>query len=378
MFVFGIVGALLGALFGFPEIRARFAVDFSRLGDLFTLLYSGLLATTLVAGPVIDRFGPRVLLTIASGVVGAGFTIFATGSGYTAAALAAVAIGVGGGGLNIATNALVSALYPEDRGRWLNYLGAFFGVGALFVPVAASSLGSAASVPVVLLAAAAIAASLALAYAALPLPATEAGHHAFSIRDIPSAVAQPGVWMFAALLFFQTGNEAMVSGWVSTYIEQAGWPARTATTVLAAYWVAVIVGRATVGRLHRAVAGQRMLVVCGLISMAGCAWLMGARSIASLTAAALLTSLALSGVYPTTLALAGDRYRQRAGTVFGTLFSIGGIGGMVMPPILGRVSEAAGLRVGMGVPVAGAAAVTVLALVVATRAATRKAGVGGS
>ena len=223
--------------------------------------------------------------------------------------------GVGGGGLNVATNALVSALYPEDRGRRLNYLGAFFGVGALFVPVAPSSLGSAASVPPVLLVAAADRGGLSRPRTRrfLSRPPS-AGHHAFSIRDIPSAVAQPGVLVFAALLFFQTGNEAMVSGWMSTYIEQAGWPAQYRDAVLAAYWVAVIVGRATIGRLHRAVAGPRMLLVVAAWSrwpVARGSWARG-RSPRS-PRPRCLTSLALSGVYPTTLALAGDRYRQRAG-----------------------------------------------------------------
>jgi hypothetical protein len=45
-----------------------------------------------------------------------------------------------------------------------------------------------------------------------------------------------------------------------------------------------------------------------------------------LVGASLLTSLSLAGVYPTTLAMAGDRYQRFAGTVFGTLFSVGALG----------------------------------------------------
>ena len=233
MFVFGIVGALLGSLFGFPEVRQQFAVDFSRLGDLFTMLFSGLLVTTLVAGPIIDRSGARLLLIVSAVLVAGAFVLFATGAGYWWAAVAAGVIGVGGGGLNVATNALVSDLYPESRGRMLSYLAAFFGVGAVFVPLAAAALGSAASIPPLLFVAAALALVSAAAYALLAFPPPATDRHAFSVGDIPVALAQPGVLLLAALLFFQTGNEAMVGGWISTYIGQAGWPAQTATAVLA-------------------------------------------------------------------------------------------------------------------------------------------------
>jgi len=320
-----------------------------------------------VAGPIIDRSGARLLLIASSVLVAGAFVLFATGAGYTWAAVAAVVIGVGGGGLNVATNALVSDLYPETRGRMMSYLAAFFGVGAVFVPLAAASLGSAASIPPLLFVAAALALVSAAAYALLAFPPPATDRHAFSVGDIPVALAQPGVLLLAALLFFQTGNEAMVGGWISTYIGQAGWPAQTATAVLAGYWMAVIVGRTIIGRLHHMVAGRVLLVACGLVTVAGCFWLMGARSIVTLTGAALLTSLALSGVFPTTLALAGDRYRHQAATVLGAVISLGTVGGMVMPPILGRVSEAAGLRTGMLVPAVGAVMVTTLALVVGWR-----------
>src|SRR5713101_3378695 len=62
MFVFGIVLALLGTLFGLPETRARLQTDLARQGDLFLLLYLGLAAATLVVGPLIDRIGNKLVL----------------------------------------------------------------------------------------------------------------------------------------------------------------------------------------------------------------------------------------------------------------------------------------------------------------------------
>ena len=42
--------------------------------------------------------------------------------------------------------------------------------------------------------------------------------------------------------------------------------------------------------------------------------------------------------------MVGDRYHQYAGTVFGFVFTIGGLGGMIAPAIVGHVSQAYGVR----------------------------------
>jgi fucose permease len=64
------------------------------------------------------------------------------------------------------------------------------------------------------------------------------------------------------------------------------------------------------------------------------------------------------------LAIAGDRYQERAGTVFGLLFSIALIGGMLFPWTVGQLSQRFTVHAGMMVPVAGALAIAVLSAVV--------------
>ena len=54
IFVFGIVMAVLGTLFGLPEMRARLQIDMAQQGNVFLLLFMGILVSTLVAGPAID------------------------------------------------------------------------------------------------------------------------------------------------------------------------------------------------------------------------------------------------------------------------------------------------------------------------------------
>ena len=91
------------------------------------------------------------------------------------------------------------------------------------------------------------------------------------------------------------------------------------------------------------VAGKSQLVVAAaLMSLVGCGILLSARSLGLLFAGAALIGLSYGPIFPTTLAIAGDRYSKRAGTVFGLLFSIALIGGMMLPWAVGQVSQNAG------------------------------------
>ena len=360
LFVFGAIIALLGTLFGLPEMRARLGIDLAQQGELFSVLFVGLLAATAVSGPVMDRFGHKAVLTGSSVLAAAGLAGFSVSGSFLSAAMSIAVLGFGGAGLNTATNAIVSDLYPHDRGRMLNLLGIFFGAGALFLPLLKATAFGLLSIGGLIGVMVALAAACALAFAAMPFPPP---HEAagVSFAELVRAAAYPGVIVFALLLLVQSGNEATMSGWITTYIGFMGWPARTATAVLAGYWAAVVVGRALFARLARSVEKKWIVTGCGILGMAGCGLLMASQSLGWLTAAVLATSVAFSGIFPTALAMVGDRYHRHAGTVFGFVFTIAALGGMIAPSIVGHLSQAYGVRVGMTVPLVGAALVAAIA-----------------
>jgi len=367
LFFFGAIIALLGTLFGLPGMRERLGIDLARQGELFSMLFVGIIVATAVAGPMIDRFGHQVTLTASSLLAAAGLTGLSLSGSFPAAALSIAVIGLGGGGLNTATNVVVSELYPEDRGRMLNLLGMFFGAGALFVPLVKVLVFGALSIGGLIGVMVALGAACTFTYGVARFPPARepAG---VPLAELLKAATYPGVMTFAVLLLVQTGTESTLSGWITTYIGYMGWPARAATGILAGYWAAMIAGRALFARVSQSVEKKWIVVGCGVGMMGGCGLLMGSRSIGWLAAAALLTSVATSGVFQTTLAMVGDRYHRHVGTVFGVIFAISGLGGMITPVILGHVSQAYGVRTGMAVPLVGAAIVAVTAASIRRRA----------
>src|SRR5512140_2939236 len=152
MFVFGVVLAILGTLFGLPGMRERLQIDLVRQGDIFLVLFLGILVSTLLCGPVMDSAGHRVVLTVSSAVVVVAVLLLEQSRSFAPALFAAFLLGFGGGGLNTSSNALVADIYVEDRGPMLAILGAFFGVGALVIPVSAAALTGTFSITQLLLA----------------------------------------------------------------------------------------------------------------------------------------------------------------------------------------------------------------------------------
>ena len=244
MFVFGMLIAMLGTLFGLPAMRARLGIDLARQGDLFSVLFTGLLVAAAIVGPLLDRFGSKPVMVSASAMVAFGLAAFALARGFGAAAAAALLVGVGGGWLNTASNTLVSDVYPDERGRMLNLLGTFFGMGALFVPLVVVLGFEALSVTGILAIFAAVAGGdhRRVRRAAVPARRTKGPRSRW--RGVLNAARSPGVLLFAVLLLFESGNETALSGWTSTYIGVMGWSPWVATLVLFGYWVVAILGRA--------------------------------------------------------------------------------------------------------------------------------------
>jgi FHS family glucose/mannose:H+ symporter-like MFS transporter len=132
IFVFGIVMAVLGAIL--PSLFERIKIDKAQAGGLFLFMNFAMLVTSLFFGPIVDRFGFKLFLMTSSLLVVLSFGLLAFASGYSTVIIAAVILGLGGGGLNGGTNALTNDIHPGEQGSALNLLGIFFGFGALTIP----------------------------------------------------------------------------------------------------------------------------------------------------------------------------------------------------------------------------------------------------
>ncbi len=367
MFVFGIVMALLGAIL--PTLAGRLQFATQDIGTLFLAMNGAMLASSLVLGVAMDRFGMKLPLALGPLLVAAALVIVYRATAFSSLLPAVVLLGIGGGALNGATNTLVADLHddPRRKSAALNLLGVFFGFGALLLPFAIGALLASLSVGPLLIAAAALCAIVGGFASTLLFPAPKQ-RNALPVAEMPRFLRSPMVLVFAALLFFESGVEFTLGGFISTYLthDLAVSSIAAASWILAGYWASIMLSRAVLSRVALGSNPHRTLAFCALGACVGAALAAFAPSPAVATFAIVLCGWSLAGIYPTALAIAGDCFKAHSGTVFGILFAVALAGGMILPWLAGQIGGSAGLRWVFGTVAAAFAVIFALSRVAAS------------
>jgi fucose permease len=359
MLVYGIVLGLPGTVLGLPETAAELGLTLTSRGSLISALFVGLLVGSLLSGPLVDTLGYRASLALSSGLVALAMPLLAMTRTPLLAGVTIVALGVASAGMNTASNALSSDLFPGERATRMNRLAILVGIGGVMMPVTIVLSSVIVSWRTVVVAGGMLAGLVALACARVPRAASVASHPYSLGQALRRFACQPGfVWLAAALLL-GGGNEAALAGWMSTYLQAAGFGPSASTWLLASHWLGLILARVTLSpRVERtkaaavvrsAVAGALGLVIFVLIPTHE--WL---------AVMPFVIGMAIALVVPTMLALAGDRYPGNPGALFGLLLTLLQIGGIILPAAIGLIADRAGLRPGLSIVVVSCLCVAAL------------------
>ena len=344
MLVFGMVVALLGALL--PLLSARLHVELAQAGTLFLTMNFAMLVTMLALGPLTDRFGKKLPLAGGAAMAALALLVLAGAGDYGTLLVAAVMVGAGGGALNGATNTLIADLHtdPRRKSSALNWLGVFFGVGALLLPFVIGSLLETLGLARILQLGAAFSLTLSVVCLVLrfPPPRRAAG---LPLKEVARLARRPLVLLFGFLLFFESGAEFVLGGYTSVYLTgELHLPISLASYLLAALWGSIMLARVVSSRLLLRVSGPALVLAGVLGTAVGIAVLLAAHDGQMAALGVVLIGLSAASIYPTVLGQAGSRFEEHSGTVFGILFSIALAGGMTLPWLVGRLAQAYGLR----------------------------------
>jgi MFS transporter, FHS family, glucose/mannose:H+ symporter len=344
MFVFGLVIALVGALV--PSLSARLDLTLGDIGTLFLAMNFAMLVASITIGLVVDRFGLKPPFAIGAALVALGLWLVASAEAPPALLVAVVALGFGGGLVNGGANTLAADLHddPQRKAAALNLLGVFYGFGALMLPFSVGALTATLGFAGPLLGAAALCLLVAATAALQPFPAPKQ-RMGWPLAAMPRFLANPAVLALGFLLFFQSGNEFALGGYISAFLtREMQLSVGAASYALAGYWAAVMVTRLFLTRLLLVVSAPTVVTGSALLSVAAACGLALAPTPAVGVAASVVMGAALAGTFPTVLGMAGGRFEQHSGTVFGILFTLALSGGMTIPWIAGHLADAAGVR----------------------------------
>jgi MFS transporter, FHS family, glucose/mannose:H+ symporter len=364
-FVFGVVMASLGALL--PGLIEKTGFDKASAGALFLIMNFAMLSGSLIFGPIGDRFGFRWLLIAATSLVGVAYTNLGLAGSYTTIALALAALGLGGGVLNGTVNALVNDISPAERGAALNRLGIFFGVGALVTPFLVGALRAHLGQELIIYLFALFTLVPLTLYLTVEFPRPK--HSGGLPRgELAAVLRNPLLYLFAFMLFFQSGNEFTMGGWLSTYLaERFQLEAGGAAFVLALYWAALLAGRLLSSALAHKLSPATLVLASAGLALAASAGLLLAPSQALASAAALGVGLGFAAIFPTTLAQAGAAFAQFSGTAFSLIFVVALSGGMTAPWLAGKLAQTHATATGLVLVLVNCAMIMLLQMLVAWR-----------
>lgn len=361
IFIFGIVMAILGAIL--PQLSSLLQLDKARAGNLFFFMNLGMLAASIVFGPLVDRFGFKVFLALSSLLVSLSFVGLAFSGGYSFVLVSVVILGLAGGVLNGGSNALINDLHPSRRAAALNFLGIFFGIGAMLIPLIIGGFLHQLGLRSVILLAAGLSLIPFVLFSVFyfPRPKQPQG---FPLKDIKKIASSKLLWLGAFILFFESGNEFSIGGWLSSFLqEKFQFSLNQAALVLSGYWFFLMIGRLVFPLINRLVKREAIVFFSAALALVSVSGLIISPLKGLAVVFALLTGLGLAAIYPTTLAVVGEQFPALSGTAFSLAIATGLVGGMISPWLVGLISQHSTLQIGLLVPVFSLFLIMVLQLI---------------
>jgi fucose permease len=357
----GIATVLLGPML--PTLSARWSLNYSQAGALFTAQYLASTCAVGLSGFLVERKGFLFAMKAGLLLMAAGLALLMSGS----MAWGIFCIAVYGVGLGLATpasNLLVAEINPERRSETLNWLNFFWSAGAVSCPFLVAAAAVRHQIPFFLAGVCALSVLVALGIAFMPGGVAEPATVSASSPKIALSIpwTQPSFLVFAALFFIYVGTENSVGGWAASYAKSLGnlSPAMSLMTP-SFFYAALMVGRWLAPFLLRHFRDVKLAQGGLFLACIGTAGMVLAHGLGGVIASACAAGFGLAAVYPISIALMSNEFPAASSRVGSVMFVMSNIGGGALPWAVGIASSRMGtLKVGLILPLVGAAAMFLL------------------
>jgi MFS family permease len=341
MLIFGIGLITLGSVA--PDLKAKLHLDEVASGTLFSILPFGILTGSLIFGPIADRYGFKILLTLSAVLMSAGFEGIALTESPWILKICILLIGLGGGIINGTSSAMVSDISDKDKGANLSLMGIFFGIGALGMPLILGILNKRLPFETIIAATGLVIFLAGIFFTIVRYPPAKQTHDT-PFTGIGRIFRDRVLILIAFFLFFQSSFEGIINNWTTLYLtEHMQIQQSTALFALTAYIIGMVVMRLIIGTILRKVPVSKILLVSFGLILAGLIILMSGTTSLTSAAGLFLTGAGLAGGFPIMMGFAGDLYAELSGTVFSFVLVVALTGNMLINYAMGIISKNFGI-----------------------------------
>lgn len=330
---------------------------------------AGIIAGTLLFGPIVDKFGYKWLLIASSVFALVGVQGLANFREIGMLHASIFCLGLGGGILNGETNALVSDIYDDGkRGGRLGLLGAFYCIGALlwtllnyFIPDFRIPLNVISGIMALFI----------LFFCFISFPEAKPAENV-SLRKSLGLLKYPALLLFGAVLFFQSGFEGASGSFTVSFLGgQAGMAQAAATLAMTWFTIGMLAGRLPLGAIMKRLHDLGTLYLyLGTAAVGVCLFAFFSHSTAAVYAAMTLIGFGVGATFPVILNFIGGTFREQSGTAFSIALFIALVGQSIFNRCTGAAFDGGNF---MFLPAAlGFALVMMMTLVPVALGAARK------
>ncbi|MGD0298080.1 MAG: MFS transporter [Bryobacteraceae bacterium] len=335
IFVYGMIAAMLGTIL--PDLSSRFQLTPKQNGTIAFCQALGLIIASVAVGPLIDNQGKKIGMLLGLSLITIALALLPRATGFSSTATYLFLLGIGGGIIVTAANLLASDVTPEHRGTTLNLLNLFFGLGGLATPFISANLLSRNSTRLCYLVAGLTAATLVINIAA-PMPGP-AGGNGFVFSEAGKVVGRPELWLLALFLFLYVASEVGVWNWLVQHLIAQGIPESRALNVLSlGFALGLLVGRVGVSRVLITVPALTVTLAASILMLITTYLMLQTKDPKVAWILVFLAGVAMAPVFPTTLAIVGDRFPVMTATATGIVITSGWIGLAVSSRIIGSIA----------------------------------------
>jgi len=343
-----------------PDVKEQVDASVTELGIAFLALALAALPARVVTGRIVDRVGPRIM-PITLVLFGLAAVLPGLAGSVWQLTLALILVGITTGAVDVVINVAATNVETSGGPRVMQIAHALFSAGFLVAAIAVGIArgAGAGALPVL----------TGIAVLVLVSAAFNRGYPASPRREAPRRIVLSHRLLVLGLL---CGLAFMIEGgienWSALYLETDLDASPTVSGLGPGAFAAAMVGGRLLGQwLELRVGDRRLLSVGALIGSGGLLLAAVAPAVPLALLGFALGGAGVSVAAPTLFGAAGRGASEaERGSAVASVTTISYLGFLVGPPLIGAVSGASNLRVGIGL-LAGIA----LALAVSAAAARR-------
>jgi fucose permease len=317
-----------------------------------------LMAILVASGFAAARWGKIPVLTAGSFVLGGGLILYAVAPLYAVVLLAMILVGLGSGLLEALINPLVQDVHPDDSGRYLNIVNAFFSIGVLAsVLVVGELLTRGVSWRYLVAGVGALAIVSGILFAVLgrheyklerERRASRAGTARATFGHAREILRERPFWIFAVAIFCGGGAEGAFTFWSASYIQlNFDAVARAGALGTAAFAGGMVVGRLASGHYVRQNRLRALIIGSAVLGVVVSLFAYLVNDMIGLFALLFAAGLSIACFWPSIQSHAATVLKVDSTMLF-ILLSVAGIPGFGFTSwAMGLIAEATSLRLSL-------------------------------